>query len=111
MRVEGLEIVAKSTVVAVQSSGDGTSWVNLPDANGSIDCAQITVHNNTGTTLEVGYGTAGGSAPSGQTYRQITGTSRTYRGLRDSRNLFLRRADLDATQVDIYAIAEAVAGT
>lgn len=98
--------VAGSTI-ALSETSTHLAWDASTLTGGPVDCNQILLRNDSGQTLELGYCDAGDTAPDGLTFLLPTAKEITLRGLRNSRQLLIRRSDTSATAVDFYGIAEA----
>ncbi len=105
MRNLGLEQVAASTILKTILAAATWRAVGADNSPTPVACAQITVRNDSGATVSVGYGLVGAAAPVGEIFPLITGTSFTFRGLRSSGELYLQHT---AGGVTVYAVAEAV---
>ena len=82
--------------VSAQTAATGSNWT----AFGSQACKQLTVHNNTGTVIEVSVGGTGVGIPI------QTGMFYTFFGLTNASALSIRRVDQSNTQVTVQARAE-----
>lgn len=72
-----------------QTSSTGSTWVKLT----SVLCKQVTVSNQTGTTLEFR------QSGTGAGFAVPTGTFYTFFGLNNADSLEVRRVDVSNTQV------------
>ena len=82
--------------ISAQTAATGTNWTPF----GSQPCKQLTVHNNTGTVVEVSVGGTGVGIPI------QTGMFYTFFGLTNASELSIRRVDQSNTQVTVQARAE-----
>lgn len=78
---------------SAQTAATGTNWTSF----GSIPCSQLTLSNQSGTTIEVRQGGAGVGL-------QIpTGAFYSFFGIGNTSQLAIRRVDTSNTQVTITA--------
>ncbi len=102
--------IAGSTIALAASTSPNShmTWDATTLTGGPIACAQIRFRNDSTQTLEFGHAAVGSSTPSGATFKLPTTFSWTFRGLKDSRQLLVRRADVTGTVLELLS-AEAEA--
>jgi len=83
MFIVALDWSAAGADIATTETSTHLAWDAATLTGGPVECAQIAVRNDTGTTLEFGRCAVGDSTPAGATFKLPTAFAWTFRGLKE----------------------------
>lgn len=86
-------VITSGGMISLSTDANGTGFVSFA----SQACSQLTISNNTGTTIEIQQGGSGVAFPI------FPASYYTFYGLTDCSNLGIRRVDQSTTSVSVIA--------